>query len=244
MTKIKLLSQTDKTVTLRRADFQALLAAAEDHVDLAAVETHRAEEKRLGWDVAKRNYLTRDESERALEGESLVRIWREKRGMTQRALAEAAQVAVSYLAEIEGGKKPGSRDALQRLAQILDVPMESLARKSLSEPSFRPVARSEKAAERLAKRAEESGDRDRLADDARAIVGEWLAIAERDGVRHQVKVAVELLASIATATKDEWRRRSIERDHIGDTDAARHMRRRCNALDAAIEALHAERRRL
>jgi transcriptional regulator with XRE-family HTH domain len=242
MTKIKVLAQTDKTVTLRRADFQALLAAAEDNVDLAAVDKHRAEEKRVGWDVAKRNYLSRSEAERGLDGENLVRIWREKRGMTQRALAEAAQVTVSYLAEIEGGKKPGSRDALQRLAQILEVPMESLAERP--EPSLRPVTRSEKAAERLARLAEEGGGRDRLADEAHTIVSEWLEIAERDGVRHQVKAAIGTLESIITAISTEWAERSIEQDRIHDTGTARRLKRISDALEAAIDVLHAEYRKL
>lgn len=219
MTKIKLLAETAKTVTLRRADFQALLAAAEDNADLAAVERHRAEEERVGWDVAKRNYLTREDAERALDGESLVRIWREKRGMTQRALAEAAQVTVSYLAEIEGGKKPGSRDALQRLAQMLEVPMENLAEKA--EPSLQPVTRSEKAAARLAKLTEETGDRDRLAAEARLIVREWLEIAEQSGLRHQVRATVGAL---------------IDKLESATTNA--------DALEAAIDALHTEYRKL
>jgi transcriptional regulator with XRE-family HTH domain len=242
MMRIKLLAETDKTVTLRRADFQALLQAAEDNVDLAAVETHSAEEKRVGWDAAKRNYLTRDETERLLDGESPIRVWREKRGMTQRALAEAAQVSVSYLAEIEGGKKPGSRDALQRLVQILEVPMESLAAKS--DLPWLPVTRSEKAAERLGKLAEQGGDRDRLADEARAIVSEWLEIAEKDGVRHQVRAAIGTLESITTAISTDWARRSIEQDRIHDTGASRRMKRISDALEAAIDALATEYRKI
>lgn len=240
MTKIKLLSQTDKTVTLRRTDFQALLAAAEEHVDLAGVEKHRAEEKRLGWDVARRNYLTRGEADRALEGESLVRIWREKRGMTQRAVSEAAQVAVSYLAEIESGKKPGSRDALQRIGQILEVPLEQLT--NAGAPSLQPVTRSEKAAERLAKLAETTADRDRLAEEARVIVREWLDIAERDGVRHQVRAAIWSLRSLVTDLSSNWARIAIKKDQDNDQEGARRARRIANVLDAATDPLSEESR--
>ncbi len=126
MTKIKLLAQTNDTVTLRLRDFRKLIEAAEERADLAAVDAHRAYEDRVGWEVARQNYYSRDELERLLDGESPVRVWREKRGMTQRALAQAANVNVSYLAEIEGGKKPGSAAALQRLGKALDVPMEQL----------------------------------------------------------------------------------------------------------------------
>jgi ribosome-binding protein aMBF1 (putative translation factor) len=126
MTKIKFLAQTSDTVTLRRKDFRALMESADDRAALAAIDAHRAYEERVGWDVARRNYFTVGEAERLIDGESPVRVWREKREMTQRALAEAAKVSVSYLAEIEGGKKPGSAAALQRLGKALDVPMEQL----------------------------------------------------------------------------------------------------------------------
>jgi len=63
---------------------------------------------------------------RLLNGESPVKLWREKRGLTQRALAQSAGVNVNYLCEIETGKKPGSAAALNKLAQTLEVPMETL----------------------------------------------------------------------------------------------------------------------
>jgi DNA-binding XRE family transcriptional regulator len=126
MSAIKPLAETPETVTLTRSDFNALLSAAEDAADLASVGAHRAYEDRVGWETARRNYLTGDEARRLLDGTSAIRVWREKRGMTQRALAEAAEVAVGYLAEIEGGKKPGSAGALYRIAGVLDVPMEEL----------------------------------------------------------------------------------------------------------------------
>lgn len=235
MTRIKVLAETEKTVTLRRADFQALLQAAEDNADLAAIEKHRAEEKRLGWDVAKRNYLTREEAERALDGESLVRIWREKRGMTQGALAKAAPMSVSYLAEIEGGKKPGSRDALQRVALILEVPMESLAENSMT--SFQPVTRSAQAAERLARLAEETGNRVRLSEEAHAVVREWIEIAERDGVRHQVKAAVGTLAALILQRAAAW---TAQADDAPAAEAAERMKRISDALEAAWDELDME----
>lgn len=242
MTKIKVLNETEKTVTLRRSDFQALLQAAEDKADIAAVERHRADEERVGWNIAKRTYLTRAETERMLDGENPVRIWREKRGITQRALAEAAQVAVSYLAEIEGGKKPGSRDALGRLAQILEVPMDQFI--ANVEPSLQPITRSEKAAARLAEIAEKGGDRARLAEEAREIVREWLEIAIREGIRHQVKAAIGTLKSITTGLSTHWAQRSIEQDRLQDTGAARRMKHISDALEAAIDVLGTEYRRL
>ena len=63
---------------------------------------------------------------RILDDESPVRVWREKRRLSQRALAEQAGVSASYLAEIETGKKPGSAEALRKLSRVLAVPMENL----------------------------------------------------------------------------------------------------------------------
>jgi transcriptional regulator with XRE-family HTH domain len=58
--------------------------------------------------------------------ESPVKVWREKRGLSQRELAEKAVVSASYLAEIETGKKPGSAEALRKLSRVLAISMENL----------------------------------------------------------------------------------------------------------------------
>lgn len=61
-----------------------------------------------------------------LDGTSPITIWRQRRGMTQRALAGAAGISASYLAEIETGKKPGSVAALMAIAAVFGVPMEQI----------------------------------------------------------------------------------------------------------------------
>ena len=126
VTEIKILPETPDTVTLRRADFQALVAAAADAADLTAVRAHSTYEDRVGWQAARRNYLSRREVLRLLDSESPVRVWREKRGLSQRALAAAAQISPSYLAEIEAGRKPGSKNALLAVATVLEVLLEDL----------------------------------------------------------------------------------------------------------------------
>lgn len=119
-------AETADTVTLRKQDWQALVAQLEDADDRAAVEARRAHEAAVGTAVARRDYLSGEEMQRLLDGENPVRLWREKRGLTQRVLAAQAGIGASYLAEIEGGKKPGSADALHKLAQALGVAMENL----------------------------------------------------------------------------------------------------------------------
>ena len=108
---------------------------------MAALAEHDAEELRVGRDTARRDYLTADETERLLDGENPVRLWREKRGLSQRALARAARMQPGYLAEIETGRKPGSADALNRLSTALRVPMQDLMDRDqrLKAPDHGPV---------------------------------------------------------------------------------------------------------
>jgi ribosome-binding protein aMBF1 (putative translation factor) len=122
----KPIGETSSTVTLRKRDWRALIARLEDLEDAAAIAERRAHEAKVGKEVARRDYLTGDEVRRILDDESPVKVWREKRGLSQRELGEQAGVSSSYLAEIETGKKPGSAEALRKLSRVLAIPMENL----------------------------------------------------------------------------------------------------------------------
>ena len=126
MNAIRLLAETPETVTISRADLDALIYAAENAEDIASVRAWNAFVAAAGRDAAIANSYTAAEAKRLLAGESPVRIWREKRGLTQRALAAAAAIPAGYLSEIEAGKKPGSVAAYRALAKTLAVPMEDL----------------------------------------------------------------------------------------------------------------------
>ncbi len=126
MNAIHLLARTDDTVTMRTADYEALVAAAEDAEDIATLLAAGAREEAIGKTEARANNLSDDLVERLLQGEHPVKIWREHRGLTALALAGAAGVSRSYLAEIEGGKKPGSVAAYKMLADALSVTVDDL----------------------------------------------------------------------------------------------------------------------
>jgi DNA-binding XRE family transcriptional regulator len=126
MTHIGLVAETAETVTLRRADFERLLEAAETAIDRAALDAQDAREAELGKELARADYMTAEEVERLLAGVSPVRVWREHRGITGRALADAAGVNAAYLSDIERGKKPGSAAALVALAAVLRVAVDDL----------------------------------------------------------------------------------------------------------------------
>ena len=53
-------------------------------------------------------------------------IWRERAGLSGRALATRAGVSASYLTEIESGKKPGSPAAFKADCRSLNVPIGAL----------------------------------------------------------------------------------------------------------------------
>ena len=131
MSVIKILAETPDTVTVSRVDWLKLIEELEDAEDRAAVRERRTREELVGKEAARRDYLTGAEARRLIDGESPVKVWRGKRGLSQRELARAAKVSSSYLAEIETGRKPGSATALWQLASALQLPVEDL----LSAPS-------------------------------------------------------------------------------------------------------------
>jgi DNA-binding XRE family transcriptional regulator len=115
------------TVTLTRAEYDALLQQIEDAEDLAAVAAAEAREAIFGKEVARACYLPIELVERLSAGEHPIRVWRANRGLTREALAAAAGVSPSYLTEIETGRKPGSLDAMMKLAAALRVPLDDIA---------------------------------------------------------------------------------------------------------------------
>ena len=61
-----------------------------------------------------------------LDGINPVRAWREHRGLTQQALAQAAVISVPYLSQIESGRRTGSAEVLASLARALGRSVDDL----------------------------------------------------------------------------------------------------------------------
>jgi DNA-binding XRE family transcriptional regulator len=123
----KPIAQDAETVTLRRSDYEALIERLEDIADIAALDDLEA---RLVSENALVDYLPADLVERLIGGESPVRIWREHRGLSAQALARTAKLTPSYVSEIETGRKPGSLNAMAKIARALGVSLEDLVRES------------------------------------------------------------------------------------------------------------------
>ena len=119
---IKMVEETPDLVTLRRPDWEAVLERLEDAEDSVTVLEHQLAKAR--GEVSE--MLTPEEATRLIDGESPLRFWREKRGLTLRGLASAADVSPSLVAEIEGGTKTGSVETLRKLAHQLKVDLDTL----------------------------------------------------------------------------------------------------------------------
>lgn len=120
MSGITILSQTPDTVTVSRSDWEVLLDQLDDQQDRKAIA---ASERNL----AERMIFTAEETRRMiLDDVPALMILRTRHGYTQAALAVLAGISKTYLNEIEKGKKPGSVEAIKKLASALDVPMEML----------------------------------------------------------------------------------------------------------------------
>jgi DNA-binding Xre family transcriptional regulator len=118
MKAIRPLAENEDTVLLRRADYEALVRQAVDAADAAQIREAEAE----GED----EYVPIELTKRLMAGEMPVRVWREHRDLSARALARRAGISAAYLSQIETAKKPGSFDAMAKLARALGVDMEDL----------------------------------------------------------------------------------------------------------------------
>ena len=122
MTAIKPIGETRETVTLSRADFEAMLEELEDAEDRVTVLEDCLDDAGSG---PERYLLTMTETMRLIDGENPLRLWREKRGMDLAQLADAVGLDSAELAEIENGKSV-SDAMLVKLSQALDVLTDQL----------------------------------------------------------------------------------------------------------------------
>jgi DNA-binding XRE family transcriptional regulator len=115
---------SDATITLPRAEYEALISRLEDAEDSAAIDRLERRIEKEGFAAATADYLAVELVARLSAGE---RVWRAHRGLTREALAAAAGVSPSYVSEIETRRKPGSLAAIVKLAAALRVPLDDIA---------------------------------------------------------------------------------------------------------------------
>lgn len=112
----------NEMVTIPRAEYDRLRAAAEDLADLQALDRTRA-----ALAAGEEELIPAAFANRLIAGENPLRVWRDLRGLTQAALAQSAGVNRVTVAEIETGRKQGSIATLRALADALGVGLDDLA---------------------------------------------------------------------------------------------------------------------
>ena len=111
----------ERLVVLTEAEYRALVDAAADAADVAMIR--RFEERLAAGDE---ELLPEEMVDRILDGENPIRVWREHRGLTVKALAEEAGIAPAYLSQLETGKRAGTVATVKKLAGALGVRVDDL----------------------------------------------------------------------------------------------------------------------
>jgi DNA-binding XRE family transcriptional regulator len=102
------------------AEYQKLLDAAEMLADIRAYDEAKAQGQTDQELIPSRVVYA------LLEGDNPLRVWREYRGLTQQQLADQAAISKPYLSQLESGKRNGTTEVLQALAQALKVSLEDI----------------------------------------------------------------------------------------------------------------------
>jgi mRNA interferase RelE/StbE len=112
---------TEDTITISRAEYDALRSAAEDFADL---QTYARIKARLA--SGDEELIPAAFANRILDGESALRVYRDLRGLTQVQLASVSGVNRVQITNIESGKNRGSAMTLAKLARALNVQVDDL----------------------------------------------------------------------------------------------------------------------
>jgi DNA-binding XRE family transcriptional regulator len=103
-------------------DPEVLREAAEDAYDILC-----ALRAKIALSVGDSEMLPGEMVKRLLvDGDNPIIVWREHRGMTQKALAAKVKMTAAQLSEIEKGKKSGSIATLRKLSIALGVTVDDL----------------------------------------------------------------------------------------------------------------------
>ncbi|MGO9674238.1 MAG: helix-turn-helix domain-containing protein [Methylocella sp.] len=111
----------ERLIVLAEADYNRLVAAAEDAADIASVEIFR---RKLA--AGEEELVPAEIADRILNGENRIRVWREHRGLTSSALASKAGIAQGFLSQIETGRREGTVETLRKIADALSLMIDDL----------------------------------------------------------------------------------------------------------------------
>ena len=111
----------EEMVVLPRAEYEALLDAAEDRDDVLAAEGSLA-----GIAAGHVELIPDSEVDAYLAAPTPIAFWRERRGLTRAGLAARAGITETEFAAIESGEEHARSDVLRELANALGVKPDDL----------------------------------------------------------------------------------------------------------------------
>ena len=115
-----------ETVTIPKAEYRRLCGVEDDLADLQAA---LAVQERI--DAGTEEFLPEAVADRLIDGEPPLRVWRAYRGLSQSALARAADASRVQIVDIEAGRRTGSVHTLRRLADALGIGLDDLVPRSV-----------------------------------------------------------------------------------------------------------------
>lgn len=120
MSRIQYLMQDGKPVAVQIPMdlWERMREMAEDAEDLADLERFDREDDGVRFPAAVAYAIA--------DGAHPLRAWREHRGLTLQAVADAAGLSKPYVSQLEAGKRAGPAATLKRLAAALGVPAAAL----------------------------------------------------------------------------------------------------------------------
>lgn len=121
-TQIIVAPNGERLVVIPETEFEALIEAAEDAADRAAIRRFEA-----ALAAGEEEWVPVEFVDRILGGESPVRVWREFRGLSSEQLAERADISPSRLADLESRANLEEDEAIRALAKVLRVDPDDLA---------------------------------------------------------------------------------------------------------------------
>jgi len=109
---------TPAFVVLPYKEYEAILASIEDAEDIEAITIAQADQSE-GFPL--------DMVERIAAGENAIKIFREYREISQKELADRANVSRQYISQIEGNERTGTMKVRKKIAVILSVDLDDIA---------------------------------------------------------------------------------------------------------------------
>lgn len=119
--RIQVEADITELVTATRGEYEHHIRLDGDYTDDLAIDKHRRKMAACEEEMLPSEFI-----DRMLAGESILKLWREHRGVNQSELARVSGVNRVVIVDIEAGRSGGSLGALKNLADALGLTVDDL----------------------------------------------------------------------------------------------------------------------